>query len=61
MLVLSVMSSAEAVMTYLKSRDVRENQITARRFGEDPKFFANDNKTPEGRRENRRTEIEAVK
>ncbi len=52
---------AEAVMTHLKSKDVQENQMTARGFGEDPKYFVADNKTPEGRRENRRVEIESVK
>ncbi len=52
---------AEGAMAYLKSKNVQESQMTAKGFGEDPKFFVADNKTAEGRRQNRRVEIESVK
>jgi len=52
---------AEGVMGYLKTKGVQDNQMTAKGFGEDPKYFVADNKTAAGRRENRRVEIESVK
>jgi len=52
---------AEGVMAYLKTKGVQDNQMTAKGFGEDPKYFVADNKTAAGRRENRRVEIESVK
>ncbi|SYZ73860.1 OmpA/MotB domain protein (modular protein) [Candidatus Zixiibacteriota bacterium] len=52
---------AEGVMAYLKSKGVQDNQMTAKGYGEDPKYFIADNKTAEGRRQNRRVEIESVK
>lgn len=52
---------AEGVMNYLMSKGVQENQMTAKGFGEDPQYFIGDNKTAEGRRENRRVEIESIK
>jgi outer membrane protein OmpA-like peptidoglycan-associated protein len=52
---------ADVIMAYLKTKGVQENQMTAKGFGEDPKHFVADNATAEGRRENRRVEIESVK
>ena len=52
---------AEAVMAYLESKGVPAAQMTAKGLGEDPKYFVADNKTPEGRRQNRRVEIESAK
>nr|MBN2278703.1 OmpA family protein [candidate division Zixibacteria bacterium] len=52
---------AEGVMAYLESKGVKADQMTAKGFGEDPKYFAADNSTSDGRRQNRRVEIESVK
>jgi len=52
---------ANGVMEYLKSKGVPENQMIAKGYGEDPKYFVGDNKTAEGRRANRRVEIESIK
>jgi len=52
---------ADVIMAYLKSKGVQDNQMTAKGYGEDPKYFVADNKTAEGRRQNRRVEIESVK
>lgn len=52
---------ANGVMEYLKSKGVPAGQMTAKGYGEDPKYFVGDNKTAEGRRQNRRVEIESVK
>jgi outer membrane protein OmpA-like peptidoglycan-associated protein/opacity protein-like surface antigen len=52
---------ADVIMAYLKSKNVQDSQMTAKGFGEDPKYFVADNKTAEGRRQNRRVEIESVK
>lgn len=51
---------AEGVMAYLKSKGVPEGQMIAKGYGEDPKYFVGDNKTAEGRRENRRVELESI-
>jgi outer membrane protein OmpA-like peptidoglycan-associated protein len=48
-------------MEYLKSKGVPASQMTAKGYGEDPKYFVADNKTAEGRHQNRRVEIESVK
>jgi OOP family OmpA-OmpF porin len=52
---------ADVIMAYLKAKGVQDNQMMARGYGEDPKYFVADNKTAEGRRQNRRVEIESVK
>ncbi len=52
---------ADGIMAYLKTKGVQDSQMTAKGFGEDPKYFVADNKTAEGRRQNRRVEIESVK
>lgn len=51
---------AEGVMEYLKSKGVPAAQMTAKGYGENPQYFVADNKTAEGRRANRRVEIESV-
>jgi outer membrane protein OmpA-like peptidoglycan-associated protein len=52
---------AEGVMNYLISKGVQDSQMTAKGYGEDPQYFIGDNNTVEGRRENRRVEIESIK
>ncbi len=52
---------ANGVMAYLKNQGVPENQMMAKGYGEDPKYFIGDNNTEAGRAKNRRTEIESVK
>lgn len=51
---------ANGIMQYLLSKGVPQNQMTARGFGEDPKYFVGDNNTEAGRAANRRVEIESV-
>ncbi len=52
---------ANGVLDYLKSKGVPANQMVAKGFGEDPRYFVGDNKTEAGRAKNRRVEIESVK
>ena len=52
---------ANGVMDYLKSKGVPAAQMTARGFGEDPKYFVGDNATEAGRAKNRRVELQSVK
>jgi outer membrane protein OmpA-like peptidoglycan-associated protein/opacity protein-like surface antigen len=52
---------ANGVMSYLVSRGVPSNQMTAKGYGENPKYFVADNKTEAGRAKNRRVELESVK
>ncbi|MBI5267743.1 MAG: OmpA family protein, partial [candidate division Zixibacteria bacterium] len=51
---------ANGVMTYLQSKGVTADRMTAKGYGEDPKYFVADNKTEAGRARNRRVEIESV-
>jgi outer membrane protein OmpA-like peptidoglycan-associated protein/opacity protein-like surface antigen len=48
---------ANGVMDYLLKKEVPADRMTAKGFGEDPNYFIGDNKTPEGRQQNRRVEI----
>lgn len=52
---------AGGVKTYLQSKGVSADRMTATGFGEDPKYFVADNATEAGRAKNRRVEIESVK
>jgi OmpA-OmpF porin, OOP family len=51
---------AKSVMAYLVELGVDKGRITAKGFGEDPKYFIGDNNTEEGRAQNRRVELESV-
>ena len=51
---------ADAVMEYLKSKGIDPSRMAAAGFGENPQYFVADNKTPEGRQQNRRVEIISV-
>ncbi len=51
---------ASAIMDYLASKGVPAERMTAKGYGEDPKFFIADNATPDGRAQNRRIEIVPV-
>jgi OOP family OmpA-OmpF porin len=48
---------AERIVGYLKEKGVPVERMTAKGYGEDPKYFVGDNKTAEGRQKNRRVEI----
>jgi outer membrane protein OmpA-like peptidoglycan-associated protein len=48
---------ADGVMEYLLKKGVPAERMTVKGFGEDPKYFVGDNKTPEGKQQNRRVEI----
>ena len=52
---------ANGVMAYLVSKSVPADQMTAKGYGEDPKYFIGDNNTDAGRAKNRRTELESIK
>lgn len=51
---------AEGVMDYLLRGGVPRDRMSAKGFGEDPKYFVGDNKTAEGKQKNRRVEIISV-
>jgi outer membrane protein OmpA-like peptidoglycan-associated protein len=51
---------ADAVMAYLQSKGIELARMKAEGFGEEPNYFVADNKTPEGRQQNRRVEIISV-
>jgi outer membrane protein OmpA-like peptidoglycan-associated protein len=51
---------ANGVMEYLVKGGVPAERMTAKGFGEDPKFFIGDNKTAEGKQMNRRVEIISI-
>lgn len=51
---------ADGVRAYLVSKGVSPAQMVARGYGEDPAYFVAPNSTAEGRRKNRRTEIEQL-
>lgn len=51
---------ADAVMKYLLDKGVEPFRISARGFGENPRYFVGDNTTPEGRQKNRRVEIISI-
>jgi outer membrane protein OmpA-like peptidoglycan-associated protein/opacity protein-like surface antigen len=51
---------AEGVKDYLIGKGIEAGRIVAKGFGEDPQYFIGDNATPEGRRKNRRVEIESI-
>jgi outer membrane protein OmpA-like peptidoglycan-associated protein/opacity protein-like surface antigen len=48
---------ADAVRQYLIDKGVEPERMISQGFGEDPAHFVADNKTPQGRQENRRVEI----
>jgi len=50
-------SRADAVMSYLLSKNIVAERMISKGHGEDPKFFLGDNGTPQGRDKNRRIEI----
>lgn len=52
---------AEAVMEYLRAQGIAAERMSAKGYGEDPKFFIADNDTPEGRMKNRRVEVVPVR
>jgi OOP family OmpA-OmpF porin len=52
---------ANGVMEYLRSKGVPSGQMTAKGYGEDPKYFVGDNNTEAGRAANRRVELESKK
>lgn len=51
---------AGGVRDYLLKGGVEAERMTIRGFGEDPKYFVGDNKTAEGKQQNRRVEILSV-
>jgi len=51
---------AKAVTAYLESKGVPADRMSAKGFGEDPKYFVGDNATEEGKALNRRVELESV-
>lgn len=51
---------AGGVMDYLLQGGVPAERMTAKGYGENPAYFVGDNKTPEGRQQNRRVEIISV-
>jgi OOP family OmpA-OmpF porin len=52
---------ADGVEAYLISKGVDAERMLTQGKGEDPAFFVGDNKTAEGRQQNRRVEIESAK
>ena len=52
---------ANGVMTYLESKGVHRDCMTAKGFGMNPKYYVADNTTEAGRAKNRRVEIQSVK
>jgi OmpA-OmpF porin, OOP family len=52
---------ANGVMGYLTTKGVPADQMVAKGFGMNPKYYVADNKTEAGRAKNRRVELEQVK
>jgi len=51
---------AKGVFDYLAEQGVKHDRMSAKGFGENPKYFVGDNNTEAGRQKNRRVEIESV-
>lgn len=51
---------AKGVMDYLVLNGIDKSRMTVKGYGENPDYFVGDNETEEGRRANRRVEIETI-
>jgi OmpA-OmpF porin, OOP family len=51
---------AKAVVKYLEGKGADGKRMSAKGYGEDPKYFIGDNNTEEGKAQNRRVELESV-